>query len=69
MKERSENNDKVKEEKGMAVLAKPTDEVALLHVDNLKDFIECMNNTRSSKDFQEQRERAGRLFNADGGKK
>lgn len=68
MKERSENNDKVKEE-GMAVLAKPIDEVALLQVDNLKDFIECMNNTRSSKDFQEQRERAGRLFNADGDKK
>lgn len=69
MKLGQEDDKKVKEDKRMAVLAKPTDKVALLRVDDMKVFVDKLNSTQSSKDFKEQRERAGRLFKSGSDKK
>lgn len=69
MKLGKDDDTNAKEDDVMAVLAKPTNKVALLKVDDIKSFVDKVNRAPSSKEFKEERERAGRLFKSSQNKK
>lgn len=63
-KRRLSNEDRTndKGEKHMAVLAKPSNKMVVIRVEDKKKFVENFNNSKPSKEFMESCKKAGRLF-------
>lgn len=59
---KSEKKTKKKEDKNMAVLAKPSNKIVIISADKSKKFVKDFNNNNPSKKFLDSCKTAGELF-------